>query len=184
MSGVVTLMRRVVTALVLATAAILPGGSSALASCLQQSVGEQVARADVIAYGTISHGIQLLMFPPSRQVQFDVQRVYKGDVAGRITVTIGPTDAAATSVDYAAEDGPHTLYLRRTGNAFATDACSGSHPGAPNAEENALFGTGRAASPVSPAAEWLLPAVITFVVSLGLVALVLFRRRPARVATA
>jgi hypothetical protein len=177
-------MRRVVTALALAAMAALPAGSPALASCIQQSVGEQVARADVIAYGAVSRGVQLLMFPPSRQVQFDVQRVYKGDVAGRITVAIGPTDAAATSVDYAAEDGLHTLYLRRTGNAFATDACSGSHPGAPNAEENSLFGSGRAVLPVSPAAEWVVPALITLVVSLGLVALVLFRRRPARVATA
>jgi hypothetical protein len=176
-------MRRIVAALVLAAAA-LPAGSSAFASCIQQSAGEQVARADVIAYGAVSRGVQLLMFPPSRQVQFDVQRVYKGDVSGRITVSVGPTDAAATSVDYTAEDGPHTLYLHRTGNAFATDACSGSHAGAPTAEENTLFGTGRAVSPVSPAAEWLVPALITFVVSLGLVALVLFRRRPARVATA
>jgi hypothetical protein len=176
-------MRRIVAALVLAAAA-LPAGSPAFASCIQQSVGEQVARADVIAYGTVSRGIQLLMFPPSRQFQFDVQRIYKGDIAGRITVAIGPTDAAATSVDYAAEDGPHTLYLHLTGNAFATNACSGSHPGPPNAEENTLFGTGRAALPASPAVEWLVPAVIALVVSLGLVALVLFRRRPARVATA
>jgi hypothetical protein len=183
MTGVLRFMRRVVTALVLAMAA-LPAGAPALASCIQQSVGEQAARADVIAYGTVSRGIELQMFPPSRQVQFDVQRIYKGDIAGRITVATGPTEAAATSVDYAAEDGPHTLYLRRTGNTFATDACSGSHPGAPTAEENTLFGTGRAASPVSPAADWLVPAVVTFLVSLGLVALVLLRRRPPRVATA
>lgn len=55
----------------------------------------------------------------------------------------GPT---ATSIDYQMEHGSdHTLYLKQdlVTRRSSTDACSGSHPGAPTADEERLFGPGR-----------------------------------------
>ena len=115
----------------------------ATASCVEPNLADQVARADVIAYGTVIRPAALPFFPPARQVRFRVERVLKGTGYPEMEVAIGPGGSAATSVDYQADDGTaHTLYLRRTGDAYATDACSGSHPGQPNADETALLGGG------------------------------------------
>jgi hypothetical protein len=60
-----------------------------------------------------------------------------------MNIAIGPDGAAATSVDYRADDGTvHTPYPRRAGDTYSTEACSRSHPGPPTAEETALLGSG------------------------------------------
>jgi len=103
--------------------------ASAAASCVAPNLADQVARADVVAYGTVVRPIGLPFFPPARTIRFRVDRVLKGTAQLEMDVTIGPGGTAVTSVDYQADDGTaHTLYLRRTGDAYATDACSGSHP--------------------------------------------------------
>ncbi len=157
------------------------GSSVATASCIQANLADQVARADVIAYGSVSRAPQLPIFPPARQVRFRVERVFKGIAAAEMNVVTGPDGgAAATSVDYQADDGSaHTLYLRRNGETYSTDACSGSHLGAPTAEEMALFGGG-AVSVVTnhQPASWALPvsAAIVAVLVAG-AAVILWRRR-------
>lgn len=122
----------------------------ALASCAApEPVAQRAARADAVVYGRAT----AFTDRSRRQVSVDVERVLKGLVPAQIVVGIGPDaggGAGATSVDYAIEPGSvHTLYLRREGPAaFRTDACSGSHPGGPVADEVAAFGSG---SPPEPA---------------------------------
>jgi hypothetical protein len=134
-------MRRVkvaVIVLLLATAT-----SPANSSCVQPVLADQIARADVIAYGTVTSSGQLLSFPPQSVFRFRVERLYKGDASGEVRVAGGPVAGAVTSVDYRAEDGTtHTLYLRRADAGFVTDSCSGSHTGAATVEEKQALGEG------------------------------------------
>ncbi|MDQ2911662.1 MAG: hypothetical protein M3T56_00195 [Chloroflexota bacterium] len=151
--------------LLLSTAGTRPAN----ASCVEPNLADQVARADVIVYGSVSRSAQLPIFPPGRQVRFRVERVFKGIAAAEMNVQLGPDGgAAATSVDYQADDGTaHTLYLRRAGDVYSTDACSGSHPGTPSAEETTLLGGGELRivtnhQPVS----WTLPVSVAILVAL------------------
>ena len=152
----------------------------AAASCVEPNLPDQAARAEVIAYGTVMRPTGLLFFPLAREVRFRVERVLKGIAPAEMDVAIGPGGSAATSVDYQVGDGTaHTLYLRRTGDTYGTDACSGSHPGAPTAEETALLGGGTFGGAVDhPATNWGLPVSIG---ALGLLAatavLIALRRR-------
>ena len=154
-----------------------------MASCVEPNLPDQVARADVIAYGTVTRPIGLPLFPPARQVRFRVERLLKGVAPAEMDVAIGPGGSAATSVDYEAGDGTvHTLYLRRTGDAYGTDACSGSHPGAATAEETALLGAGGLSVVYGhPPTDWALPVSIG---ALGLLTaatvLMALRRRRVR----
>jgi hypothetical protein len=162
------------------------GTGAANASCVQPNLPDQMARADVIAYGSVSRPAQLPIFPPAREVRFRVERVLKGVAAAEMNVAIGPDVGAsgpggsvATSVDYKADDGTaHTLYLRRTGDQYGTDACSGSHPGAPTAEETALLGGGelRIVTDHEPAG-WPLPVSVAILALLIAGAAVLLGRR-------
>lgn len=148
-------MRRVVLLLLLpallvaANAARLP----ALGSCIQMSVAERAALADVVAYGTVTE-TRLTFAPASGVVRFRPERLLKSVLAGEIEVYLGPTKGGAiTSVDYAAAQRgeAHTLYLRSAGSgSWQTDGCSGSHAGVPTAEETAFFGAGTAAPPSAP----------------------------------
>jgi len=155
----------------------------AAASCVEPNLADQVARADVIGYGTVIRPAALPFFPPDRQVRFRVQWVLKGTGNPEMEVAIGPGGGAATSVDYQADDGTaHTLYLRRTGDAYATDACSGSHPGQPTAEEAALLGGGALRvvdyHPGNSALPLSIGVAILFAAVAAVALLVLRRRRP------
>jgi hypothetical protein len=127
--------------------------SPALASCLQTTVSEQAALAEVVVYGKVTETRQTFA-PASGVIRFRPERFLKGTLPGEIEVFLGPTKGGAiTSVDYSAviRGEAHTLYLKAAGNgAWQTDACSGSHVGAPTAEEAAFFGTGTAAPPTAP----------------------------------
>lgn len=138
-------------------AAVLFGMSSAsspaLASCIQTTVAERAALAEVVVYGTVTETRQTFA-PASGVIRFRPDRFLKGTLPGEVEVYLGPTKGGAiTSVDYEAviRGEGHTLYLRAAGNgAWQTDACSGSHVGAPTSEETSFFGTGAAAPPTTP----------------------------------
>lgn len=105
------------------------GASLAQASCRQQTLAEQAARADVVAVGHLSGD------------RLEIRQVLKGQASGTIQVRLRPEGNVVTSVDYMPKDDTdQTLYLRREGSDNVTDACSGSHEGAPTAEERAFFG--------------------------------------------
>ncbi|MBM4435180.1 MAG: hypothetical protein FJ028_08790 [Chloroflexi bacterium] len=88
---------------------------------------------------------------PSRFAFAEVLTVLKGSAPARIGVALGPEvgggrgPVGVTSVDHSAKPGEdHTLCPRQNApGGYATDACAGSHPGAPTAEEAAYFGAGR-----------------------------------------
>ena len=139
-------LRSVLVALVVASAAGLTA-TAALASCIgPQSVSEYAERAEAIVYGRVT-GAEGPPGIPARYVFVQVGRVLKGRVVAPIGVSVGPDlgpGAGATSVDYTMERGTdHTLYLKKNAPAgYTTDACSGSYPGAPTADEERLFGPG------------------------------------------
>lgn len=126
------------SAIALAAALTLMAGLAGVAeaSCLVPVVTDQIQRADVIAFGRIT----ATSFNGS-QLTFRATVVYKGTLpGGAVSVQTGPSSGGgATSVDYRAPAGDgHTLYLRRSGAELATDACSGSHPGAPGSQERTV----------------------------------------------
>jgi hypothetical protein len=127
--------------------------SPALASCLQTTVAERAALAEVVVYGTVTETRQTFA-PASGVIRFLPGRFLKGTLPGEVEVFLGPTKGGAiTSVDYSAviRGEAHTLYLKAAGDgAWQTDACSGSHVGPPTAEEASFFGTGTSAPPSAP----------------------------------
>lgn len=151
----------------------------AAASCVEPNLADQAARADVIAYGSVTRAAGLPFFPPARQLRFRVERVLKGIAPSELDVAIGPGGSAATSVDYEARDATaHTLYLRRTADAYGTDACSGSHPGAPTAAETALLGPGGLSIVYDhPPTNWALPLAIVALVAASALWIAIRRRR-------
>jgi len=148
----------------------------AAASCIQQDLAAQIARADVIAAGrvtSVGSGGGPLVFQPVT--------IYKGTLeGGPVTVANGPGGGAATSVDYRGAVGDQVLYLSGSGRSFSTNDCSGSHLGAPTADEARLLGAGTAA----PASNGGLVGEIGIFVVAGLLAgatvLYLRRREAAR----
>jgi hypothetical protein len=128
------------------------GAAPAGASCAApQSIKETADRADAVVYVRVVGLEGPPIGAPSRFALVKVERVLKGSVYVDIGVALGPEADAppgtvvATSVDYRAERGTdHTLYMKqRAPGGYATDACAGSHPGAPTAEETAFFGQGK-----------------------------------------
>src|SRR5712691_3355567 len=119
-----------VVALVLAMFATFPTATAA--SCLQSTVTERAAQAEVVVYGTVTETRQTLA-AASGLIRFQPVRSLKGTLPGDAEVYLGPSRGGAiSSVDYqAAERGhAHTLYLRSAGNrTWETHACSGSHEG-------------------------------------------------------
>src|SRR6266545_1046356 len=126
--------------LAIALGAVPFTAAPARASCIQQTQADQIARADVIADGRVTS-----VDPGVGTLRFLALTVYKGDPGpGSLTVRFGPGGGAATSVDYRAEPGEHFLYLQRDGSAYATNECSGSHPGPATTEElRLLLSTGK-----------------------------------------
>lgn len=172
----------------LARAILLPAvlvGSSwaaapAYASCIQTTVAERAALAEVVVYGTVAETRQTFA-PASGVIRFRPERLLKGTLPGEVEVYLGPTKGGAiTSVDYTAvvtREG-HTLYLRSAGGgAWQTDACSGSHTGAPTTEETTFFGAGTAAPPVTPRDNTPLVLGALVIVEVALVAGLLVVRR-------
>jgi hypothetical protein len=168
------------TVLVLAAAVLVLAAAPARASCVPPVPTDQIARAEVIAFGrvtTVDRG--------AGTITFQVLTVYKGDPGlGRITVQIGPgprSFGGATSVDYRADPGDHLLYLRKESSTFVTDDCSGSHPGQATADELGLLVVpGSKVVTHEPASESLdrfaLP-LLAALAAASLVTLVVVRRR-------
>lgn len=156
--------------------------SPALASCVQMTVAEAGALAEVIVYGTVTETRQTFA-PASGVIRFQPLRFLKGTLPGEVEVYLGPSrGGGVTSVDYTAvtKGEAHTLYLRSAGNAaWETNACSGSHVGAPLPEESALFGAGTSAPPAAPKDNTLLllSAVAVAMIAIAFVALFLRRRQ-------
>ena len=118
----------------LALAVLGFAGTLASASCAQQSQGDQLTRADVVAYGRVTS-----VDRGAGTINFRALIVYKGDPGpNALRVQIGPGPrgiGAATSVDYRADPGDHLLYLQKQGSTYETNDCSGSHPGPATADE-------------------------------------------------
>lgn len=154
----------------------------ALASCLQTTVAEAGALAEVIVYGTVTETRQTFA-PASGVIRFQPVRFLKGTLPGEVEVYLGPSRGGAiSSVDYQAvvRGEAHTLYLRSAGNgAWETNACSGSHVGAPLPEENALFGTGTSAPPAAPKDNTPLVLGAIAIAVIALAAALVVRRRYA-----
>ena len=68
------------------------GTSPASASCVVPVLADQIARADVIAYGSVASVAQLLSFPPRSVLRFRIERLYKGEASGEVQVSAGPSD--------------------------------------------------------------------------------------------
>lgn len=153
---------------VLAAAALLVAfARPAAASCAPPApVAENAGRAVAVVYGTVTSG-------DYSRATVRVDRVLKGSVGSTVTTYLGPMrGGGASSIDYTAGVGTdHVLYLVRGADGqLETNACIGSHPGAPTAEENAYFGAGSAPSgtsataapsPTGPAAPRVLPGTAT-----------------------
>ncbi len=161
--------------------------SPALASCVQATVAEHAALAEVVVYGTVTETRQTFA-PASGVIRFQPERFLKGTLPGEIEVFLGPTKGGPiTSVDYEAvvrgggdRAATHTLYLRSAGNgAWQTDACSGSHVGAPTPEERTFFGTGTSAPPAAPKDNmpFVLGAIAVAVAVIALTTVLIVRRR-------
>jgi hypothetical protein len=155
--------------------------SPALGSCLQVTVAEAGALAEVIVYGTVTETRQTFA-PASGVIRFQPVRFLKGSLPGEVEVYLGPSRGGAiSSVDYTAvvRGEAHTLYLRSAGNgAWETNACSGSHVGAPTPEESTLFGTGTSAPPAAPMnMPFVLGAVAVAVAVIALTTVLVVRRR-------
>ena len=135
----------------MAMIALFPAATAA--SCVQTTVADRAAQAEVIVYGTVTETRQTFA-AAGGVIRFRPERFLKGTFPGEVEVYLGPSKGGAvTSVDYQAalRGEAHTLYLRAAGNnTWQTDACSGSHSGAPLAEETLLFGTGVTAPPTAP----------------------------------
>jgi len=127
--------------------------SPAQASCVQTTIADRAALADVVVYGTVTQTRQTFA-AAGGVIRFRPERFLKGTLPGEVEVYLGPSKGGAiTSVDYTAvtRGEAHTLYLRSAGDGgWQTDACSGSHAGAPTSEESSFFGAGVTAPPTAP----------------------------------
>ena len=168
-----------VVALGIALAGLSP--ATAHASCVQTTVAERAALAEVVVYGTVTETRQTFA-PASGVIRFRPERFLKGTLPGEVEVFLGPTKGGPiTSVDYEAvvRGESHTLYLRSAGNdAWQTDVCSGSHLGVPTPEETAVFGGSTAAPPPAPPGDSTLFVLGALgVAAVAVAALALFVRR-------
>ncbi len=161
------------------------GSMLAVASCAQSTPAEQGARAQVIVVGTVVETRQTFFGAAGGVIRFRPERVLKGTLTTVAQVYLGPSRGgnSVTSVDYTAvvRGEQHTLYLRAAGDgSYETDACSGSHPGGPTADEERTFGAGVLVTAASD--EGTSPVIIAAVVLLGglAAAFVLVRARRTR----
>ncbi len=124
---------------------------TATASCLMMSDREYVARADIIALGTIHQH-------SATEARLTVERYFKGGGPAELRVTGRYDPNAFTSVDYALQDGTrYLLFLRGSADSLLkTSDCAGNRPvaGELRAEELRLLGPGTTPDEVAA----LLPA--------------------------
>lgn len=138
-------MRYPLTLAVLVLGSVAALAWPAAASCIQQELADQIARADVIAAGRVTS-----VGPGGGPLLFQPVTIYKGSLeGGPVTVANGPSTGVASSVDYRGSLGEQVLYLMGSGRSFSTNDCSGSHAGPPTADEIRLLGSGSAAPPAS-----------------------------------
>ena len=172
---------RIVGAIAFAAAMVGLFPATAAASCAQTTVAQSSAQAEVVVYGTVTETRQTFA-AAGGVIRFRAERYLKGTLAGEVEVYLGPSRGGAiTSVDYQAvqRGQAHTLYLRSVGGgAWETNACSGSHVGAPTAEENALFGTGTVAPPAAPRDNTVLAFGAVALAAIALAAALIARRYP------
>lgn len=142
-------MGRLAGLLVTLAAVALAFARPAVASCAPPApVAENTARAAVVVHGTVTSA-------SGGAITLRVDRVLKGSAGAILTVYAGPQrggsggTAVATSVDYSAEvSTDHVIYaVRAEDGQLETNACIGSHAGAPTAEEAAFFGAGASPFP-------------------------------------
>jgi hypothetical protein len=181
-------MRLIRRALVVA-AVVLAGAAApdpALASCIQQTLTEQAAGAEVIAVGVVAETRQTFV-AAGGVIRFRPERVLKGTLTREVQVYLGPSHGGAvTSVDYTAvvRGERHTLYLRAASDgSYETSACAGSHAGAQTADEEKALGAGTlvAAASDDAGAPPALIAALVVLVALALIAIAFgIRRRRAR----
>lgn len=136
-------MPALILALATLSGLLLAEAQPALASCAAPAtLAENAARAVAVVHGTVTA-------TTAGAATVRVDRVLKGAVAPTITVFLGPARpagavgiGAVSSVDYPAKVGTeHVFYaIRGDDGQLETNACIGSHPGAPSADENAYFG--------------------------------------------
>jgi hypothetical protein len=89
------------------------------ASCIEQTVAEQKARADVIVLGNVIR-------VTDNGYEVAVEQYYKG-TGGTTLKVAGGDPSIITSVDLPLDVGKHyLLFLRDEYGTFQTDACSGS----------------------------------------------------------
>ncbi|MEX2047745.1 MAG: hypothetical protein WEE03_11325 [Chloroflexota bacterium] len=173
-------VRRLIAVVALAVALAGLNPATAAASCIQMTVAERAAIAEVVAYGTVTETRQTFA-AAGGVIRFRPDRFLKGTLPGEVEVYLGPTRGGPiTSVDYTAviRGEAHTLYLRSAADgAWQTDVCSGSHVGAPTAEETAFFGTGSSAPPAAPMDNAPLVLGAVAVVAIALLAVLVVRRR-------
>jgi len=175
-------VRDLVRALVLMAAVLFwatLASSPALASCVQTTVSERATLAEVVVYGSVTETRQTFA-PAGGVIRFRAERFLKGTLPGEVEVYLGPAHGGAlTSVDYEAvrRGEAHTLYLRSAGNgSWETNACSGSHVGAPTAEETSILGAGSAAAPSAPKDNTPLALVAVAIAAIALAGAVFARR--------
>lgn len=179
--GVVRRPIRALAVIGFALASLALAAAPAGASCIQQTQADQIARADVIAYGRVTS-----VDRGAGTLSFRAVAVYKGDPGPNgITVQIGPGPrgfGAATSVDYRADPGDHLLYLQSRASGYETSDCSGSHPGPPTAQELSLLSPSGAkvimyADPGPDLADRLVAPAAAALAAAIVAAFVLYRRR-------
>jgi len=153
------------------------GGTVALASCAQLDLTAQIAGAEVIAVGTVTETRQTFA-AAGGVIKFRPERLLKGTLTKEVQVYLGPTHGGngVTSVDYTAvvRGERHTLYLRDAGDgSYETNGCSGSHPGAPTAEEEKLLGAGTTIDvPIESSLSPVTIAAIALVVAIAAAAVI------------
>lgn len=159
------------------------GATVASASCIQQDTAAQIAGAEVIAVGTVTETRQTFA-AAGGVIKFRPERVLKGTLVREVQVYLGPGHGGAvTSVDYTAvvRGERHTLYLRDAGDgSYETSGCSGSHVGAPTADEDKLLGAGMTVDVPSenalPPATLVAIAVVLAIAALAIAKVFLGRR--------
>jgi hypothetical protein len=179
-------MKTLARGLLVALAIALPGAIApgvALASCLQQTVAEQAANAEVVVVGVVTETRQTFV-AAGGVIRFRPERVFKGSLTSEVQVYLGPSHGGPpTSVDYTAviNGERHTLYLRATTDgSYETSACAGSHAGGQTADEEKVLGTGTLVAAAS--ADAIPPALVAALVTLiglALIAIALGMRRGA-----
>jgi hypothetical protein len=164
---------RVLVAAPVLVAAFVAFSSSAAGSCVELTLSERGKLADVVVYGTVTETRQTFV-AAGGVIRFRPERYLKGTLPGEIQVYLGPSKGGAvTSVDYEAvrRGDAHTLYLRSAGDgSWQTDACSGSHAGAPTSGETTFFGEGTLASSPATSADPLIVVVAIAIAAVTLAA--------------